>query len=257
MESYFFQDEKSGLILANTGQPWKGKGDALKRTAEFALVRADPKALVAVRDLLHQRRRWPEHLDDPRGPRYEHRKAEGFLSMTRDPYIMYYVAEYFVGNPRNIGPLNMPVYCKRPHVEAWQEYLYAGSSLSKRWYERFQLLSLHLAHEWPFQDDNWIRPLPQFAVYLDAWMAWTAQSERIQRALLPYVPHWNYLVKQLINHPLKHLDEAFIKIYAPRKGYQWQEERSLNTGLLPAGQFFYHDLEMLIWVYQANKNLMR
>ena len=71
-----------------------------------------------------------------------------------------------------------------------------------------------------------------FAKHLASWMAFTADSKKIKDELWPLLPHWNYLLKQLTNHPRANLDTPFIEAYRSKRRYQWEREAWMDFDYL-------------------------
>ena len=238
-KEHFFK--KAGVIL-ETGPNGDHKGDCIFRTAHFAMTKNDYLLLFSCHDLLLTRRRWPVELDDPSGQ--EHRKKDGLGSMTRDPYIMFYAACVMMNKHHFIDTIKPPWYIYRPHFTAWRRYLRTGRPRYKKRYEFWARLGLIL-----------FTP-PAYAVYLDAWMAWIARSPKIQELLSLCTPHWNYCLKQLIEHKLRHLDKTFIENYLPRKGFVWQAENMSTEpqDYLVGSDEYLMDREILLYVYNKNKD---
>lgn len=239
MESYFFK--KEGVILARTGDPWEGKGDCLWRTAHFAMIKNSYSMLFTVGDLLFRQRRWPEALDDPSG--IEHRKKQGFGSMTRDPYVMFYAAAKQMNRVQLIEITPIPWYCWRPGIATWRKYLITGSDKHERRYEFWHSLEL-MTLKW----------MPAYARYLSCWMGWVADSEKIMARIRPYVPLWNLMQRQLTRHPLRHLDHTFIECYLPRERYLWgMQYRDQDLKFLNGLDKYQLDREALHYVWNENK----
>ena len=247
--SNFFR--KAGVILEESpaweieqrGIATDGKGDCIFRTAHFAMTRDDLGLFLSCADLLLFRRRWPKELDDPRGRKYEHRKIQGLGSMTRDPYIMFYSACVMLKNIWWIEQIRPPWYIWRPHLTAWRRYLITGSQKHKRRYEFWMKLSLSL-----------FTP-PAYAIYLDAWMAWIADSEKVQEHLRSLAPSWNYMLYQLTLHPLRYLQNGLIAAYLPREGFIWQSPVWLSDkDYLMEDDEYKMDRDILLYVYEKNQS---
>jgi hypothetical protein len=234
---YYF--EEAGVILSNTGEPWRGKGDCLFRTAQFAMFEFDFRMLERCGDLLLWRRRWPEDLDHPDGLKAEHRKPYGFRSMTWDPYLMFYCASIVLEREQFLYSINPPWYVWRPTRAAWLKYVRSGKRFWKRLWEITETIA-----QW--------HNTPAYTWYLTAWMAYMADSSKIKKILGKKVPHWNYCIRQLIHHPLRDLDYRFITTYKPAKGFQWQKEKWSDRELLPEDQERYLDLDSLVYVQTRN-----
>ena len=267
---------EEGVLLHRT-PPWsrikyrqdhKGKGDCIFRTAMYAMIKQDENTLYTLTGLLHCGRRWPRGLDHPgdhkhmiiswlTGPVHHNKTLKKWIphpryrssnSMTRDPYIMVYCAAYMMNRPELVDCLKVPWYLRRPDLMAWVKYLRTGKHKHKRRYERWSMATL------------WMAPvfgLPGYTLHLMAWMAWVAKSQKIQQELKIFTPHWNYLVKQLIHHPLAYLDEIMMNGYLSREGYLWKESEHI-TGLsyppLTAGEICYLDRDIMNYVRMVNKN---
>ncbi|HDY67501.1 hypothetical protein LCGC14_1578650 [marine sediment metagenome] len=239
--SYYFK-HITGFILSNTGQPWKGKGDLLFRTAWFALFRKDYRMLNRCYHLIQEGRRWPKSLDDPRGRKYEHRNP---FRLTRDIYIALDCAAYQMGISYYISKAKPPWYIYRPAFNTWRKYLITGEQKDKERYERWAAISL------------WFTPnMPAYAIFNNCWMAWVAKSEKVQRTLSKHVPDWNLCQRQLINHPMKNHDELEISAFEPGEGmiWQWDDKRywSEKRKLLPRDEEYYLDRESLKYVHEEN-----
>jgi hypothetical protein len=239
MSYYFNQD---GFILSNTGDPWRGKGDLAFRSAHYAMVKKDYLMLERLADLLMKpARRWPTTMDHRDGPKYEHRKAEGFRSMTRDPYIIFYAACVEMDRKQFIEVVKPPWYIFSPSFNLWRRYLITG----RRGYFK--------AYEWTARVGLALNPnLPMFAVYLACIKAWIAQSDKVQERLRKFVPENNLACYQLTQHPLAHHHEMRIRSYIGRKGFVWQGD-PWRTDWLPGGEFWYMDKEVLMYFYNRNK----
>lgn len=240
---YFFLDNDN-FMLSNTGQPWKGKGDGIFRTALFAMCHKDYKLLYECRRLLFIRRRWPKRLDSPDG--IEHRNP---WIMTRDPYVTFYAACKEMNRHEFIKCVKPPWYIWRPAFNLWRRYLITGNPKHKRQYER--------AVRWskPFEKNK-----PMFAIFNAALMAWVAGSEYAIRVERERCPEWNLAVRQLTKHPDRIKDAKAIGEWKPRKGFWWQIDPRTTHGkhifdnpeFLPEDQSYYLDRDTLDYFVARN-----
>jgi len=236
---YFIED---GLLLSGYGEH-AGKGDVLFRSAMYAIVRGDYQMLLTISDLLLERRRWPRSMDDERGPAFEHRPR---YDITRDPFIMFYCACMVMGRKQFIKCIKPPLKIRRPHLTSWRRYLITQDPKYLRRYERWASWGIRLNPR-----------VKGFVYHLNCWMAWTAKSEKMQSFLQDRIPDWNLLQRELVLHPLRHLHQDAIHSYLPMEWYRWtwnNEDGSpyYSKKILPAGQDFYLDREILVWVYNRN-----
>lgn len=239
-----------------------GIGDVLFRTAHYALIECDENMLLRVADQLKLRQRWPDFMMEGNEDRFaknrfqyrrSKRKHESGESqyrlyrpqggMTRDPFNMLYcVAD--VMNARPFIEIIKPVwYNWRPPFNSWRRYILTESRFWKWWYETTEIIGLMF------------NP-PAFAIYLAAWKAYVADSSKVKRMIGLLTPNWNYCVRELIHHPLRHLDRLFIDTYKPRFGFVWQGDEGLSDKSRiikdpPEGRYF--DKDMLLWIHNQNK----
>lgn len=234
------------------GTTWDGsrtRGDLVFETVQFAMFTRDIKLLTECKRLLMIPRRWPERMDTPDG------SGRNPKSITRDPYWMFWAACVEMDKREWIAHVKPPVFTPegilwRPDFAAFRRFLLNPTKRNKRWYERMDWLS------WAFSPG-----IPMFAIYLNAWAAWIADSERCMARIRPSVPEWNLCIRQLVLHPDRHLDEQAIKDFRPRKGFIWQKDPRRehdaeiinNPQFLPLDQEYYLDLDSLTYVYERNK----
>jgi hypothetical protein len=237
---------KNGYNILAASPSWEGslysfmpdgKGDLNFRNPLFGLCHNDPKLVEHSRDLLKQRKRWPDEFNHPNDARnrldkwladrrhkrdpekYPHTKYRNQRGMTRDPFItclfaMYMLPDYF--KLEDIRKLKIPWYINRPDLWHWKRYLYTGKRWHKRRYEWWSLFSIQLARRFGF---------PAFVRHLCAIKAYAADSDLIMGTLRPDIPHWNYADKLLCCIPTYHLLKTFVEYYVAKRGYQWQAEQ--------------------------------
>jgi hypothetical protein len=266
--TYYFED--NGFIRCLSPK-WEheeygffpnGIGDVLFRTAHYALIEGDEDMLFRVGDQLMLRQRWPNFMMEGNKDRFAKNRFQYKRSkcryktmetqyrlfspqnrMSRDPFIMFYCATNIM-NTRPLFKIIKPVwYNWRPPFNSWYRYLFTKNRIWKWWYEFTEIIGLMF------------NP-PPFAVYLAAWKAYTADSSKVKRMIGLLTPHWNYCIRQLIHHPLRHLDRTFISHYKPRFGFVWQgDEGIFNSDKViknpPPGR--YLDKDILIFVYNSNR----
>ena len=181
--------KKAGVLLESAEQ-WalerdgfdsEGKWDCIFRSALGAIAYNDEDLLTSCWFYLRKRRRWPRELDhalDWQDPK----------RMTRDPYIMYYCAEFLVNESIDfcrrdiIRGVKIPFRLYSPSIWAWRRYLITGKG--KKWWEFLELINLKFSHK-------------VFALHLLAWRAYAAESDRVKRAIWPHIPIHNTLLKAL------------------------------------------------------------
>lgn len=255
MPYYYF---KYGVLL-HKGDEWQkdlygydpeGKGDCIFRTAIYAITKQDPEILNSLALLLKKRIRWPEDLNndsDIKNPIFSYLyklkkykpRYRSPRSITRDPYVLFYTACYFLDREDFIRTINVPWWLMRPDLFFWMRWLRTGKR--KKSYEFWASLSLDISLAFGMKN---------FALHLAAWMAYVIDSEKIKRKLIPFISHWNHLLKVLANHPLLHLDELFIENYISKEGYQWAADEWLNTSHLCKDEISHLDKDILEWAYK-------
>ena len=204
--------KRYGVILEE-GQDWQpegwlGQNDCGFRTALAAIAYDDFGLMCRCKKLLQAKERWPKELETPS------------KQMTRDPYIMTicaytqilidYTPRY--NTPRYTEETKIPWYLYRPHVWAWRKYLITGSAKWKRRYERRAILGLKLSRN------------KVFALHLDAWMAYVADSDKVKVKLWRYIPSWNYLLESLTGKYPRFCFTEVADSYTPKIRYAWSME---------------------------------
>jgi len=230
------------------GTTWDGKpakGDLIFETCQHAMFHRDYAMLNACKLLLIKRRRWPKRMDEPDG--IEHRNPRG---MTRDPYYMFWVACVEMDRVEWIAEVKPPWYIWRPNFWAFRRFLINPTKRNRRRWERAEWLS-----------DIFSPMVPMFAIYLGAWAAWIAYSEKVMARIRPKVPTWNLAIRQLVLDPDRVNDEQAIADFLPRTGFIWQMEPRRpddlhyidNPKFLPLDQEYYLDWDALTYIHERNQ----
>lgn len=251
------------------GQQSMSKGDAVFRSAIIAMATADEDLLDMCVYLLNNHKRWPDDLNHdgdaksffeqyldavltrynrwasrknwrpilPWRKRYRYQKG-----MTRDPYTMVFVAwDVLKEGP---CPLRVPWYIKRPGFTQWIHYMKTGKEKWKRRYERIDGFFLKIFNE------------PGYAKHLDCWKAWAANSVAMKKALEHEIPHWNYVCRLLIDHPLNYLAIDMMRDYRSRTGLLWtsdvyQTPNNSDVEWLPETEKYRLDKQELDFLLQS------
>ena len=165
-------------------------------------------------------------------------------SMTRDPYIMFYCAAEILNRFELQTEVKVPFYLMRPNLYHWIKWLRTRKEKHKRKYIRHTQRAMTFYRAFG---------LPMYAVHLTAWMAWIIQAKEIQEDLRIFTPHWNYLIRQLIQHPTTYLDRRFIENYLSKEGYRWTDKEQIPHRYLMEGEPIYLDRDILQFIYKLQK----
>jgi len=151
--------EQYGVLLApskhwekdNYGFWPEGMGDCISRTMGEARRNKDTQHIEKCADLLIQRKRWPDEIQEENREFIANNTPQQWLSrwmyklgwrehtlyrpqsqMSRDPFIHLWSACYVTGLTQFISCVKAPFWLYRPHIWAWRRYLITGKR--KRWY---------------------------------------------------------------------------------------------------------------------------
>jgi len=247
--------------------PW-GKGDCLFLSFIVAIFKQDMKLLKGCIQLLNERRRWPDVLNDPDidSPNlfneylqkiilsYNKIAEKSFLpvikwkiryrcqrGMTRDPYVMGLIAWHILDGEGKC-PINLPWYIMRPDFYFFYKWIQTGRSKYKNRYERYLTWYLPLK-----------KSMPVYVTHLHCWKAFIMESETIKELLQFFIPHWNLLLYLLVNHPLKYHYTTFFSNYQSRNTYHWTRDSYAEIGQngiekLPDDAEYRPDKEILEWI---------
>lgn len=251
MKNHYQIHESGGVI--SPARPWTqniyrknpwNKGDMIFITALVAMAKANRQLLDFCMSMCRKRHRWPHNLSQPYDAqtwaeelldwiisRYNrwasrkewrpiipwHKRYRCRSRMTRDPYIMTMVAWYTI-NPDTPCPIHIPLYLYRPDLWAWRKYMDRGC---KKYLKRY--------HFWAGLNTN-LFEMPMYAYHLECWKAWAAESAYMKRQLRLCIPHWNYLCRLLIDHPLNYHTIHLAKQYRARSTYMWGRGKWLSEG---------------------------
>ena len=266
-----------GMIVARSPQwardiykfeSWE-KGDTIFLSVLIAIATKDRQMLLRCVDLLNARRRWPTELDNyndasnlfieyldqaltwynkrasrtnwvpiiPWRKRYRYVKG-----MTRDPYTMVIVAwEILMEGP---CPVKVPFLIQRPSFYFWVRYM----KTKRKWQRTVYDFLLTISNN---------SKKPMFALHLNCWRAWIAESTSAKEALLPHIPDWNHLLRLLVDHPLNYLCMDRMENYKAKSGYAWTDSRFF---IPPEDSRFYLndtdeikiDKQILDWLIKSN-----
>lgn len=274
MKTYLYFEY--GDVILHPTQPWQhalfgeqwAKGDTIFLTAIIALVKGDKKLLNKCIELLNQRRRWGESLDDIQhdAPSLFIEYVDTFLTrynrwasrkdwrpiipwrkryrcvkgMTRDPFVMTYIA-WFVLYGEGECPLNHPFWINRPDFYYFAKWIKTGKSKYKKRYEWWMTFSLR--HK---------KKLPGYVLHLHLWKAAIIESDKIKELLRSFVPHWHLLGYILSDHPLLYLYTDAINNYISRTDYHWDRDKYCAIGKdgveeLSEDSLYRPDREILDW----------
>ncbi len=240
-----YYEKKKGLLLS-PGKKWqeelygfnpRGKGDVLFRTslAAIAFKYQGVEMLSEVKKNLREGRRWPSWLDSERDARsrwdkyiadrrhekkpgkYPRTKYRWVKGMTRDPYIMFWIACKLLGLDAWIKDTPLPKYLYRPQIVAFRRYLMYGEQKDLEKYRKMEMASLLIS--------QFSGGLPVYAQHLAAWMAYMTDSTIIKADLLMICPAWNYLIHALCDGGP---DEETVNNYRAKIGYQWTEKKKME-----------------------------
>jgi hypothetical protein len=260
--------EEHGFILA-VSPGWEfevygfypnGIGDTIFRTLHFAISEGKYSLFMNGAELLTQRKRWSDELGIGNEKKFaknwlqwrwskwlhkhgerQHRLYRSQKGMTRDPYIMFYCAAYILNRTQFISAIKPPWYIWRPGFNNWRRYLITGNRFWKWWYETTEMIGM-------------LFNPPMYALYLSAWKAYVADSSKVKRMISRRTPTWNYAIRQLIHHPLRHHDTPFIERYQPRFGFIWQDnEWNKNFIKDPSSEARHMDKDILLFLHSRNE----
>ena len=259
--SYYFHEE--GVLLAETrslvpyGFKPNGIGDCVSRTAKEALIIGDPDTIDLLVKLLNERKRWPDAFNNSRIAKSmivfqvgrllynlkltKRRKYRLQRSVTRDPFTMVACVVYWYQYEK-IQNLKVPFWILRPNFYYWKKYLETHSLKHKRKYEKWAKRSIDISVAFGFHG---------YAMSLNAWRAFIAQSEEVQKHLLPYVPHWNLQNRLLCGD---NISKDTIDSYIPHKGYLWNSTEFIpGLEVLGNDEPVYLDKDILYFIYDNKK----
>ncbi len=258
MKNYYYIN--AGMMLARSPE-WEadkygfypdGIGDCIGRSAKAALVYHKPEMLQKCVDLLKIGKRWPDELEGVNCAknwfdytwsrlRYKlgistwYRKYRHQTSITRDPIIgvicALWVMDWFTFRMslnnwgKQIKDIKIRWWQNRPDLYHWKKYLETGKAKHKRKYEWWAKIGLS-------------KRTPVYVLNHMAWMAYVAESDRMKEKLWSHIPHWNYLLRELTNHPLNHLHRILIENYQAKSGSQWSHHTLIKP---PEDSHFYLD----------------
>ena len=257
MKNYYFI--KAGMMLARSpgwskdiyGFDPNGIGDGNGRSSVAARIYGLPEMLQQNVDLLKAGKRWPDELGtyktNPHIARnildYEwcklmhklgqrdFRKYRSQGSITRDPIIgvicsLYLMKDRVYSEWKNqIKDIKIRWWQNRPDLYHWKKYLETGKAKHKHKYEWWAKLNI-----------TWFTPV--YALNHMAWMAYVAESDKVKKELWKRIPYWNYLLRELTNHPLNHLHKLLVEYYLAKSGDQWSHPIWITP---PDDSHFYLD----------------
>jgi hypothetical protein len=235
---YYFKD--NDFMLTETGEPWKGKGRGIFRTALVAMFTRSMPMLAECKRLLLLRRRWPRRLDSTNG--IEHRNP---WQMTTDLYVAFYSACIEMEREHWIKEVKPPLYLIRPRFMSWRRFLITGKKKHKHRFEFWVWVTN------PFQGGKSMEQ-----IFNDSLMAWTANSYFAMKLERPRVPEWNLCVRQLVKHPDRIKDLPAIESFIPARGFIWAMEsddhRRTDPDFLPLFETYYLDWDALTYFRERN-----
>ena len=264
--NHYFKHTCGGYVTQPKGwqirkHRWPGPfpGDFIFLNSLIAIITNDRQLILLCYGLLQEGVRWPIELDPPKSGRYRSRR-----SMTRDPFIMWIVAAWFILDEvtfKNlVAHLKVPWYLDKQYFRSWRDYMVTGSH---RYEEDFsyELMSLikwgaktkrihSLVSGSRYKLIRQIRHrvgLNGYSLHLWGFMIYTAGQSG--NYLYAHVPLWNHLVRMLTNESCRSAWLADqIRDHQSHEPYPWSQQKMVRGDSLE-GQELQLDKQMLKFIY--------